>query len=532
MAEVQIVDLDPKLSPDGTELVEIQESGGGGPGTSFHTPLSNLIGPQGPQGDPGEDGTSATATAGTTTTLAPGADATVVNSGTTTDAVFDFGIPEGVKGDQGDKGDAGDPGAAATADAGTTTTLAPGSNATVVNVGTTAAAVFDFGIPRGDKGDKGDQGDPGTGYNLIGSATVAALNATNSTDHNVGDAYLMLDAGTVQPTGAAQGTAVVTDDLIVWGADSYFVNYGGQSGGATDHGALTGLLDDDHTQYHNDTRGDARYYTKAASDANYATAAQGTKADSATQPGDNVSDLTNDAGYITGLANLDDIGDVTITAGVNDQVLTLEAGVWVNKTPASGVTDHGLLNGLADDDHTQYHTDARGDVRYYPRSEADSTFATAAQGALADTATQPGDNVSTLTNDSGYITGLANLDDIGDVTIVTPVDDQVLTLEGGVWKNKTAASGVTDHGALNGLGDDDHTQYHTDARGDARYYTQSAADAAFATASQGALADTATQPGDNVSTLTNDAGYKAYYSGASLPDPAGYADGDLFMVIT
>ena len=29
--------------------------------------------------------------------------------------------------------------------------------------------------------------------------------------------------------------------------------------------------------------------------------------------------------------------------------------------------------------------------------------------------------------------------------------------------------GVTDHGALTGLGDDDHTQYHTDGRGDARY---------------------------------------------------------------
>lgn len=33
----------------------------------------------------------------------------------------------------------------------------------------------------------------------------------------------------------------------------------------TDHGSLTGLADDDHTQYHNDTRGDARYYTKAQS---------------------------------------------------------------------------------------------------------------------------------------------------------------------------------------------------------------------------------------------------------------------------
>ena len=33
--------------------------------------------------------------------------------------------------------------------------------------------------------------------------------------------------------------------------------------GDIDHGGLTGLGDDDHTQYHNDTRGDIRYYTKA-----------------------------------------------------------------------------------------------------------------------------------------------------------------------------------------------------------------------------------------------------------------------------
>lgn len=31
-----------------------------------------------------------------------------------------------------------------------------------------------------------------------------------------------------------------------------------------------------------------------------------------------------------------------------------------------GVTDHGLLSGLTDDDHLQYHTDERGDLRYVP----------------------------------------------------------------------------------------------------------------------------------------------------------------------
>ena len=40
----------------------------------------------------------------------------------------------------------------------------------------------------------------------------------------------------------------------------------------------------------------------------------------------------------------------------------------------------------------------------------------------------------------------------------------------------TGGGGVTDHGALTGLDDDDHTQYHTDARGDARYYTQAQID--------------------------------------------------------
>ena len=33
-------------------------------------------------------------------------------------------------------------------------------------------------------------------------------------------------------------------------------------GSAVDHGTLAGLAGDDHTQYHNDARGDARYYTE------------------------------------------------------------------------------------------------------------------------------------------------------------------------------------------------------------------------------------------------------------------------------
>jgi hypothetical protein len=41
-------------------------------------------------------------------------------------------------------------------------------------------------------------------------------------------------------------------------------------------------------------------------------------------------------------------------------------GAFVEWDTAGGVTDHGALTGLLDDDHPQYHNDARGDLRYAP----------------------------------------------------------------------------------------------------------------------------------------------------------------------
>lgn len=53
---------------------------------------------------------AATVSVGKTTTLAAGVPATVANSGTPQAAVFDFGIPQGAKGDPGGIGPAGPPG--------------------------------------------------------------------------------------------------------------------------------------------------------------------------------------------------------------------------------------------------------------------------------------------------------------------------------------------------------------------------------------------------------------------------------------
>ena len=45
---------------------------------------------------------------------------------------------------------------------------------------------------------------------------------------------------------------------------------------------------------------------------------------------------------------------------------------WSGLSYFGGIIDHGNLTGLVDDDHTQYHTDARGDVRYYTETEVDT----------------------------------------------------------------------------------------------------------------------------------------------------------------
>ena len=46
-----------------------------------------------------------------------------------------------------------------------------------------------------------------------------------------------------------------------------------------------------------------------------------------------------------------------------------------------GDIDHASLNGLEADDHPQYHTDARGDVRYYTKAQVDAGLAGKANAA-------------------------------------------------------------------------------------------------------------------------------------------------------
>lgn len=58
------------------------------------------------------------------------------------------------------------------------------------------------------------------------------------------------------------------------------------------------------------------------------------------------------------------------------------------------------------------------------------------------------------------------LNDLIDVSTSTPTPGQVLQWNGSNWINATASEGITDHGALTGLADDDHTQYLNETRHD------------------------------------------------------------------
>ena len=184
----------------------------------------------------GIPGVAATIAAGTTTTTAPGTSATVANSGTSSAAVFNFGIPRGDVGATGATGATGSTGAAATVNAGTTTTGVAGSSANVVNAGTTAAAVFNFTIPRGDTGATGATGSTGatgTAATIAAGSTTTLSPGTSATVTNVGTSSAAtfnfgIPQGVTGATGAtgstgAQGVAGI-NWLGTWsGATAYAI---------------------------------------------------------------------------------------------------------------------------------------------------------------------------------------------------------------------------------------------------------------------------------------------------------------------
>ena len=113
-----------------------------------------------------------------------------------------------LNGQDGSDGQDGQDGAAATISVGTVTTGAAGSSASIVNSGTSSAAVFDFTIPKGDKGETGSTGATGNGIVNIEKASTGGLVDTYHVNYTNGN----YDSFNV--TNGKDGEGSVTDVTV------------------------------------------------------------------------------------------------------------------------------------------------------------------------------------------------------------------------------------------------------------------------------------------------------------------------------
>lgn len=134
---------------------------------------------------------------------------------------------------------------------------------------------------------------------------------------------------------------------------------------------------------------------------------------------------------------------------------------------------------------------------------------------LADSSVQPGDNISALTNDSGYLTS-APVSSVNTQTgaVVLDADDISDTLTTNKFATASelsdiAANTAARHSAATVLDTSEIDLTLTGQQISAAIVTGSIDETKLDTSTNASLdlADSSTQPGDNVSTLTNDAGY-------------------------
>jgi len=135
------------------------------------------------------NGSSPNVSVGFTFTGDPGTDASVVDVGTTNNLILEFTIPRGEDGLNGNctgfcvngtNGSNGTDGVSPTITIGNTTTTSPGTNATVTNAGTPTNVILNFTIPDGATGSTGQPGTNGTNGTDGVSPTIIIGNTTTT----------------------------------------------------------------------------------------------------------------------------------------------------------------------------------------------------------------------------------------------------------------------------------------------------------------------------------------------------------------
>ena len=228
--------------------------------------------------------------------------------------------------------------------------------------------------------------------------------------------------------------------------------------------------------------------TLSYTDVNGASSDQGLLADSAVQPGDAISTLSNDSGFISNVSGspIGELSNVTVSSATAGKVLRYNGTNWVDAVLA--------------------YTD------------------------LSGTPT----NVSSFTNDAGYLTSasVGSIDSLSDISLNSPSVGEVLRWNGTQFVNTSL--GYTD---LTGTPTNVSTftndsNYITSAQAPVQTVNgqsgtvvlasddidDSLSAHKFVTSVQSGLINTSVQPGDNISTLTNDVAFITSASVNSLTD--------------
>lgn len=107
-----------------------------------------------------------------------------------------------------------------------------------------------------------------------------------------------------------------------------------------------------------------------------------------------------------------------------------------------GVSDHGALTGLGDDDHTQYHTDARGDARYW---QLTTDLATQAELDAHKSSSDHDGRYYTESEVDSLLGSKQPLDsDLTTIAGLTATTDNFMQAKAGAWASRTVAQVVTD----------------------------------------------------------------------------------------
>jgi len=169
------------------------------------------------------------------------------------------------------------------------------------------------------------------------------------------------------------------------------------SGGVSDHGELIGLSDDDHVQYHNNTRGDARYYTKPEVD---------------TISGSIVAQIPLD--YIT------DVEMTTISGNIVAQIPSLAEYATESYVDNADITLSGALqtqiDGKSDIGHTH-------DDRYYTESETDNLITTISGNIISQIPTDFYSRAEVDTISGTLQTDIDNKSDLGHTHTESDISD-------------------------------------------------------------------------------------------------------------